>query len=69
MLMQIPGVSQAVAAVIMSEYKSIQHLIETISKNPLALNVLTIANKTGKTRKVAKPAIQNIYAYLLNAAV
>ena len=69
MLMQIPGVSQAVAAVIMSEYTSIQHLIETISKDPLALNALTIANKTGKTRKVAKPAIQNIYAYLLNSAV
>ena len=67
MLMQIPGVSQTVAAVIMAKYTSLQHLIETLVKDPLALTMLTIANKTGKARKVAKPALQNIYTYLLNS--
>ena len=34
MLMQIPGVSQTVAAVIMAKYTSLQHLIETLVKDP-----------------------------------
>lgn len=66
LLIQIPGVSLQVATVVMDELKTIKNLIETLDKDPTALDNLTTTTKTGKERKIPKPARQNIYNYLVS---
>jgi DNA excision repair protein ERCC-4 len=64
MLVQIPEVSVASAEAIMSRYKTIDNLIETLKKDRNALNDITITNKNNKPRKLTKSCLNNVYAYL-----
>ena len=63
-LNQIPGVSSAVAIVIMEKFKTIKNLIEVLSNDKSALNEFKTIGKEGKSRKISKTSIQNIYTYL-----
>ena len=64
MLNQIPGVSSAVAIVIMEKFKTIKQLIEALSNDKKALDGFKTIGKEGKSRKISKTSIQNIYSYL-----
>ena len=66
MLAQIPNVSANIAIKIMEQYNSIQNLIQCLQENEKCLDDLKIEGKDGKTRKVSKTAIQNVYKYLIN---
>lgn len=63
-LNQIPGVSSAVSIIIMEKFKTIKGLIEVLSKDKQALDGFKTVNKDGKSRKISKTSIQNIYSYL-----
>jgi ERCC4-type nuclease len=63
-LNQIPGVSSAVAIVIMEKFKTIKSLIEVLSNDKKALDGFKTIGKEGKSRKISKTSIQNIYSYL-----
>ena len=65
MLSQIPKVSVATSRVIMKKYKTMSHLIEALKANMKCLDDLKLKTKTGKERKISKPGIKNIIAYLL----
>ena len=65
MLSQIPKVSVAISRVIMSEYNKLSDLIAALKENPKCLDNLKLRTKTGKERKISKPGIKNIIAYLL----
>ena len=62
MLMQIPSVSANVAQIIGSNYKSMKQLINSLEKDKNCLNGILINGK----RKISKPTIQNIIAFVLN---
>ena len=63
-LNQIPGVSSAASIVIMEQFKTIKNLIEVLSNDTKALDGFKTVNKDGKSRKISKTSIQNIYTYL-----
>lgn len=63
-LNQIPGVSSVVSIVIMEKFKTIKNLIEVLSNDTKALDGFKTVNKDGKSRKISKTSIQNIYTYL-----
>ena len=63
-LNQIPGVSSVVSIVIMEKFKTIKNLIEVLSNDTKALDGFKTDNKDGKSRKISKTSIQNIYTYL-----
>lgn len=63
-LNQIPGVSSNVAIVIMEKFKTIKNLIEVLSNDKNALDGFKTIGKEGKSRKISKTSIQNIYTYL-----
>ena len=64
MLAQIPGVSTAVSSAILERHKNIPTLIKGLLDNPKLLNDISIMTKTGKTRKIAKTAMDNVYKFL-----
>ena len=63
-LNQIPGVSSSVAIIIMEKFKTIKNLIEVLSNDKKALDDFKTVGKEGKSRKISKTSIQNIYSYL-----
>ena len=63
-LNQIPGVSSSVAIIIMEKFKTIKNLIEVLSNDKKALDDFKTVGKEGKSRKISKTSIQNIYNYL-----
>jgi len=63
-LNQIPGVSSAASIVIMEQFKTIKRLIEVLSNDTKALDGFKTVNKDGKSRKISRTSIQNIYTYL-----
>jgi ERCC4-type nuclease len=63
-LSQIPGVSSITAISIMSNFKSFYNLIESLQKDPICLDNLTMVCN-GKTRKISKKILENIKTYLL----
>ena len=66
MLSQIPHVSITSATQIMIQYKTIGCLLKALENNPTALDNITVNGKTGKTRRLNKTCIANIYKYLAN---
>lgn len=64
MLVQIPEVSVASAQAIMSRYKTIDNLVETLKRDRNALNDITVMNKSSKPRKLTKNCLNNVYTYL-----
>jgi len=66
MLSQIPGVSSQTASVIMNKYKTINSLINALDQNADCLEELTVADSSGKCRKIRKDAIKNIVDFLVS---
>lgn len=64
MLCQIPGVSSTTAIAIMTQFKSISNLLCKLNENSNCLQNISYANSKGQTRKISKPAINNILSYL-----
>ena len=67
MLMQIPGVSQISANVIMNKYKTIQNLIFALSESNSILDEIEFISNVNcsKKKKLNKTCKSNIYRYLL----
>lgn len=65
-LKQIPSVSDKTAKTIHNKYHTLKNLLDNMMTNDTCLNDLKIDNeKTGKSRKINKTAIQNIFKFLL----
>ena len=69
MLAQIPSVSSASAAAIVSKFSTIANLIITLQQDPTCLNDITICNKNGQAKKLTKPCINNIYDFLVKPTI
>lgn len=65
MLSQVPGVSVGIAEAIVSKYPTMQLLLAA-PKDELC--AITIVGKTGKTRRISKPACDNLCQYLAMGA-
>lgn len=65
MLSQIPGVSTTVAIKIMEKYQTLKNLIHCLEEDSNVLNTMEIESKTGKSRKINKTTVSNIYTYLV----
>ena len=67
LLMQIPGVSNTSAVIIMKKFGSFMQLLDAIKKNgDSCLKELTYQTKTGKTRHLSSTCCKNIVSYLLD---
>jgi ERCC4-type nuclease len=64
MLSQIPGVSSTTAIAIMNKFGTLQNLVMKINENVNCLKDLSYTNSKGQTRKISKPALNNIVNYL-----
>ena len=65
MLCQIPSISSVSAIAIMSQFKTIQHLILSIKNDPLCLNSITYMTAKNQSKKLGKNVIANIIKFLL----
>jgi ERCC4-type nuclease len=66
MLSCIPGINSKTATQIMSEYKTVQHLLYQLEMDPTCLNTFMIKTELGNTRKINKNCVDNIKKFLLN---
>jgi len=64
-LMQIPSISNTTAKAIMSEFKTIQNLIQCLKEDEKCLDKITTTADNGKSRKISKTSIKNIITFLL----
>jgi ERCC4-type nuclease len=64
MLCQIPGISSITAIAIMAQFKNLPNLIFHLKENPQSLKDISYSNAKGQTRKISKPAIENIKKFL-----
>jgi ERCC4-type nuclease len=64
MLSQIPGVSSTTAIALMEKFGTLQNLVMKINENSKCLKDLSYTNSKGQTRKISKPALNNIVLYL-----
>jgi ERCC4-type nuclease len=64
MLSQIPGISSTTAIAIMEKFGTIQNLVMKLGENANCLKDLSYTNSKGQTRKISKPALNNIINYL-----
>jgi len=66
MLCQIPKISANIAHEIMLKYKTIKNLIKSFEENNNMLQEFSYKNNKDQTKKLTKPAIENIKTYLFN---
>jgi ERCC4-type nuclease len=64
MLMQIPNVSNVIAKVVLSEYKTIFDLKYALCNDSQCLNSMKYKTSTGQERKISSLAIKNIIHFL-----
>ena len=64
MLCQIPGISSITAIAIMAQFKNLPNLIFCLKENQQCLKDISYSNAKGQTRKISKPAIENIKKFL-----
>lgn len=64
MLMQIPNVSNVIAKVVLSEYKTIFDLKYALCNDNQCLNNIKYKTSTGQDRKISSLAIKNIIHFL-----
>jgi len=64
MLCQIPGISSITAIAIMTQFKNLPNLIFCLKENQQCLKDISYSNAKGQTRKISKPAIENIKKFL-----
>ena len=65
MLSQIPDVSTTTSKTIMTEYKSIEDLIEHLRKDRNCLNDIKYVMSNGNKKRITKKSIRNVIKYLL----
>lgn len=65
MLLQIPGISAITANCLMSEFKTVKELIESLENNKNCLDNFKIKTKNSE-RKINKTVISNLKKFLLN---
>ena len=65
MLAQIPGVSASIAKHIISQYGSMDCLLQAIRTNPDCLSGMVRVNKSGKATKIPKTSLENIGVFLI----
>jgi ERCC4-type nuclease len=63
-LSQIPNVSSQSACAIMDKFKTIKHLIDCLENDPKCLDGIVIG-KSGKTRRLNKNCISNVFKFML----
>jgi ERCC4-type nuclease len=68
-LCQIPGISSVTAIAIMKQFKGFSNFILEIQNNPKCLENITIESAGGKTRKINKSSIENIFLYLQHKSI
>jgi ERCC4-type nuclease len=66
MLCQIPGVSSSSALAILSQFRTLTNLINSIQADETCLNNICTTDSNGKNRKISKTTIANIVNYLKN---
>jgi ERCC4-type nuclease len=64
MLCQIPGISSASALAILSKFKTLPNLINSIQEDETCLNNICTTDANGKSRKISKTAIATIIKFL-----
>ena len=64
MLCQIPGVSSTSALAILSQFKTLPNLIQSIKENESCLSNICTTDANGKSRKISKTAIATIVKFL-----
>lgn len=64
MISSIPFVSSKTAAAIMSEFKTVSHLIETMKKDRSCLNHICTTGPSGN-RKISKLCVDNLFKFLI----
>jgi ERCC4-type nuclease len=65
MLSQIPGVSSAIAIVIMNKFDTLQNLLNKLNEDSTCLQNLTYTNSKNQIRKLNKTSTENIVKFLL----
>lgn len=65
LLIQIPGISNITAGLIMKKYKTITNLIEKIKENENELKQFSYENDKKQVRKLNKTCINNIFKFLI----
>ena len=63
-LCQIPGISSVSAIAIMSQFRSLVHLLESLKENPACLDQIQYESN-GKMRRISKACIESIKRLLL----
>lgn len=63
LLCQIPGVSSVTAVAIMKKFSSFPNLIEELKNNAKCLDGI-MCESTGKSRKISKACVKNIFLFL-----
>jgi ERCC4-type nuclease len=64
MLCQIPSISSTTALAILSQFKTLPHLIKSIQEDETCLNAICTTDANGKSRKISKTAIASIIKFL-----
>jgi len=64
-LLQIPNVSHTTATTVMNKYKTVRNLIDALVIDNTTLDDLAYTTSSGQSRKISKPARENIIEYLL----
>ena len=67
LLCQIPSVSSVTSIAIMSKYKTLINLIDSIKEDSKCLDNITYLTSKNQTRKISKTCIENIKKYLLHS--
>ena len=67
-LCQIPGISSVSAIAIMSQFRSLVHLLDSLKENPACLDQIQYESN-GKMRKISKACIESIKRLLLESPV
>lgn len=68
-LSQIPSISSITAIAIMKKGKNIANLINCIQKDNDFLKDVSYTDNKGKTRKISKKSIQNVYSFLTSEII
>ena len=64
-LSQIPGISSKTSKIVMKQFNSLYHLLESIKKDKHCLDNLEFTTKSGGKRRISQTTVKNIIKYLL----
>lgn len=64
-LSQIPGISSKTSKIVMGQFNSLYHLLESIKKDKHCLDNLEFKTKDGGKRRISQTTVRNIIKFLL----